>query len=102
MERRVTSEGDRAVALLGAGFNCAEAVLTVLSKRLEKLGRPCGEVVPCVATGFGAGIGRSGGTCGALSGAVLALGLMARHERAEDFEGKYLSLIHISEPTRPY
>ncbi|UCE43925.1 MAG: C_GCAxxG_C_C family protein, partial [Candidatus Bathyarchaeota archaeon] len=49
----------------------------------------CEGVVPCVATGFGGGIGRSGGTCGALSGVVLALSLMGKHERAEDFEGKY-------------
>ena len=83
------NEGDRAVMLFGAGFNCAEAVLTVLSNRMRKLGRDCSEMVPCVATGFGGGIGRSGGTCGALSGVVLALGLMGRHERAEDFEGKY-------------
>ena len=89
MERRVVSEGDRAVALFGNGFNCAEAVLTVLCRRMGKLGRDCKEAVPCVATGFGGGIGRSGGMCGALSGVVLALGLMGRHERAEDFEGKY-------------
>ena len=89
MKRRVVNEGDRAVALFGNGFNCAEAVLTVLCRRMGKLGRDCKEAVPCVATGFGGGIGRSGGMCGALSGVVLALGLMGRHERAEDFEGKY-------------
>jgi C_GCAxxG_C_C family probable redox protein len=89
LERRVVSEGDRAVVLFGAGFNCAEAVLTVLSNRMRKLGKDCREAVPSVATGFGGGIGRSGGKCGALSGVVLALGLMGRHERAEDFEGKY-------------
>jgi len=89
LEGRVVSEGDRAVVLFGSGFNCSEAVLTVLCRRLEKLGRSFGGVVPCVATGFGGGIGSSGGTCGALSGVVLALGLVARHERAEDFEGKY-------------
>ena len=89
METRVASEGEKAVVLFGAGFNCAEAVLTVLSDRMRKLGRECEGSVPCVATGFGGGIGRSGGTCGALSGVVLAFGLMGKHERAEDFEGKY-------------
>ena len=89
LETRVVNEGDRAVMLFGAGFNCAEAVLTVLSNRMRKLGRDCTEIVPCVATGFGGGIGRSGGMCGALSGVVLALSLMGKHERAEDFEGKY-------------
>lgn len=89
LERRVASEADRAVMLFGSGFNCAESVLTVLCRRMEKLGRSFGGTVPCVATGFGAGISRSGGTCGALNGVVLALGLLAKHDRAEDFEGKY-------------
>jgi C_GCAxxG_C_C family probable redox protein len=89
LESHVISEGDRAVRLFGSGFNCAEAVLTVLSGRMRKLGKDCEGVVPCVATGFGAGIGRNGGVCGALSGVVLALGLMAGRCRAEDFERKY-------------
>lgn len=89
LERSVVSEADMAVVLFGSGFNCAEAVLTVLCRRMRKLGRSFGEAVPCVATGFGGGIGRSGGTCGALSGVVMALGLVAGRVRAEDFEGKY-------------
>ncbi len=89
LERSVSSEADWAVRLCGSGFNCAEAVLTVLSRRLEKLGRDCGGAVPSVATGFGAGFGRNGGVCGALSGVVLALGLLGGRSRGEDFEGKY-------------
>ncbi|MFQ6064589.1 MAG: C-GCAxxG-C-C family protein [Candidatus Bathyarchaeia archaeon] len=90
MESSVVNEADWAVRLCGSGFNCAEAVLTVLSRRMEKLGKTCSDgVIPCVATGFGAGIGRQGGTCGALSGVVLALGLMAKHDKAEDFDTKY-------------
>ena len=89
METRIGSEGDRAVRLCSSGFNCAESVLTVLSRRMKKMGRNCEGVVPCAATGFGAGIGRNGGTCGALSGVVLALGLAAGRCRAEDFETKY-------------
>ncbi len=89
LESRMADEGERVVKLCGAGFNCAEAVLTVLSNRMKKLGRDYSRLVPSVATGFGAGIGRDGGTCGALSGVVLALGLMAGRERAEDLEKKY-------------
>jgi C_GCAxxG_C_C family probable redox protein len=33
------------------------------------------DVIPKVATGLGGGIGRSGNICGALTGAVLAVGL---------------------------
>ena len=89
LERGIADEADRAVMLFSSGFNCAEAVLTVLCERMEKLDRSFGGVVPSVATGFGGGIGRSGGICGALSGAVMAVGLLIGHRRADDLERKY-------------
>lgn len=64
--------------------------MAVLCERMGKLGRSCGRAVPSVATGFGGGIGRSGGACGALSGAVKAVGLMVWHRRADDLERKYM------------
>lgn len=67
-----------------AGFNCAEAVLKAL---VEEFGlRDCN--VPAVATGFGGGIGRTGGVCGALTGAVMALGIAAGRSAAEQAELK--------------
>jgi C_GCAxxG_C_C family probable redox protein len=90
LERGFADEADKAVMLFSSGFNCAEAVLTVLCQRMEKLGKSCGRAVPSVATGFGGGIGRSGGTCGALSGVVMAVGLMVGHRRADDLERKYM------------
>jgi len=89
LESGIANEADRAVMLFSSGFNCAEAVLTVLCERMEKLDRSFGGAVPSVATGFGGGIGRSGGTCGALSGAVVAVGLLIGHRRADDLERKY-------------
>jgi C_GCAxxG_C_C family probable redox protein len=89
LERGIASEADKAVMLFSSGFNCAEAVLSVLCERMGKLGRSCGKAVPSVATGFGGGIGRSGGNCGALSGVVMAVGLMVWHRRADDLERKY-------------
>jgi len=89
LDRGIANEVDRAVMLFGSGFNCAEAVLTVLCERMEKLGRSCGRAVPSVATGFGGGIGRSGGTCGALSGVAMAVGLMVWRRRADDLGRKY-------------
>jgi C_GCAxxG_C_C family probable redox protein len=83
------SIGDRAVGLFDSGFNCAESVLSVLSDRLGKWGRNCTGAVPCVATGFGGGIGRNGSTCGALSGIVLAIGLAAKRDKASDWDKKY-------------
>ena len=61
----------RAVSYAEKGFLCSESVLMALGDCLEV----SSELVPRVATGFGAGIGRSGEVCGAVSGGVLGLGL---------------------------
>ncbi len=52
-------------------FLCSEAVLLALSEAQNITN----EIIPRIATGFGAGIGRHGEVCGALSGAVMGLGL---------------------------
>ncbi|MFW9830960.1 MAG: C-GCAxxG-C-C family protein [Candidatus Thorarchaeota archaeon] len=54
-----------------AGFLCSEAVLLALSQTLA-IKSP---IIPKIATGFGAGCGRHGEVCGALSGAIMGLGL---------------------------
>ena len=61
---------ETAVQYFDAGNNCAEAVLRTFAadSGVEA------EVVR-LATGFGGGMGRAGDVCGALSGAVMALGL---------------------------
>lgn len=61
----------RARSYAEEGFLCSESVLMALGDCLEV----SSELVPRVATGFGAGIGRSGEVCGAISGGVLGLGL---------------------------
>ena len=53
------------------GYLCSEAILLALSQYLNIQS----EIIPKIATGFGAGIGRHGEACGALSGAVMGLGL---------------------------
>ncbi len=53
------------------GFLCSESVLKALSKALNIES----EIIPRIATGFGAGIGRHGEICGALSGAIMGLSL---------------------------
>ncbi|MBM3322447.1 C_GCAxxG_C_C family protein [candidate division WOR-3 bacterium] len=52
-------------------FNCAECVLATVA---EQMGIKS-SLIPAVATGFGAGMGRRGSVCGAVAGAVMALGL---------------------------
>jgi len=65
--------GERAAQLHLKGYNCAQAVLIVLYEHMYPEGRS--DVIPKVATGLGGGIGRCGNVCGALTGAVLAVGL---------------------------
>jgi len=66
------------------GFNCAQIVLSVFAARLgmdEALARR-------LAAGFGGGVARMGGTCGAVSGAYMALGLKYGSASAGDHESK--------------
>lgn len=53
------------------GFHCAPAVLSTYSEQLglEKA------LALRIACGFGGGIGRTGKTCGAVTGALMAIGL---------------------------
>ncbi len=62
---------NRAEQYAEKGFLCSEAVLLALSE-VQNI---TSEIIPCIATGFGAGISRHGEVCGALSGAVMGLGL---------------------------
>lgn len=55
------------------GLNCAECVLLAFMDTHET-GFP--EEVLALATGFGGGIGHTKNMCGAISGAVMALGLV--------------------------
>ncbi len=80
-ENRETATEELAVIIRQRAFNlmssgrmmCSEAVLSVLNQSL------CGGLPPDVAmkvaAGFPEGIGSSGCTCGALTGAVISLGL---------------------------
>lgn len=65
------------------GYNCSQSVLGVFC---EELGLPK-EVAMKVASGFGAGM-RCAQTCGAVTGALMALGLKYGQTEAEDQETK--------------
>ena len=77
------SKKDKALARFGKGFNCAQAVLSVFC---EKYGMDM-ETALKISCGLGAGV-RSGEVCGAVSGAVLVVGLKHGHHIAEDKESK--------------
>ena len=59
------------------GLNCAECVLTAFLKHFDT-GLP--EEVVKLATGFGGGMGHTKNTCGAITGAVMALSSVVGRE----------------------
>ena len=62
---------DKAIESFRAGLNCSQAVLTSYSENLN-FDKNLAEIVSC---GFGAGMGRLGETCGAVTGSYMVLGI---------------------------
>ncbi len=76
----------RCRVLFNSGFYCAESVLMAVA---ESRGIQS-ELIPQIATGFCSGMARTGGQCGAVSGAIMALGLLTgRHSPTESVESNY-------------
>ena len=66
------------------GYSCSQAVLMAFA---EELGLST-ETAARVAAGFGGGMGRSGRTCGAVSGALMVVGLVEGGTSAADKAAK--------------
>ncbi len=68
---RFTADSAEAMGRFCNGCNCSQSVLSVYAGRygLDEA------TALRIATGLGGGVGRMGGTCGALTGAALVLGL---------------------------
>jgi C_GCAxxG_C_C family probable redox protein len=70
---------DRAEALFLEGYACSQAVVMAFASRLG-----VGESVAAgAASAFGGGMARNGWMCGALTGAMIAIGLHAGNRGAE-------------------
>ncbi len=77
---------EKATSLFNKDFNCSESVLMAMSDFLEIKA----DVIPKIATPFGGGIGKRGSICGAVSGAVMGIGLKyGRMEPSKDKEKAY-------------
>ncbi len=72
--------GERARALFESGFSCAESVVLAVAKE-SGIESP---LVPKIATGFCSGLSRTNSTCGAVSGAVLALSMLFGRSSKDD------------------
>ncbi len=76
----------RSLELFRSGFFCAESVLLAIA---ESQGIQS-DLIPRIATGFCSGISRTGGMCGAVSGAIMGINLAAgRNSPAESLEISY-------------
>ncbi|MBN2003548.1 MAG: C_GCAxxG_C_C family protein [Anaerolineae bacterium] len=74
------NRSEKALAYFSEGFSCSQAVLTAFA---EDFGLEH-ELALRVAGAFGGGMGRSAQTCGAATGALMALGLKYGKTQAED------------------
>jgi hypothetical protein len=80
-EKLVPAAHDRASELFDSKkHNCSESAFLALNEVLNGGLEP--QTAAHIATGLGGGLGASGGTCGALTGCVLALGLLAEEDPA--------------------
>lgn len=73
----MTPHADIAVQKFREGFNCAQSVFNTYAGELGI----APDIALRVANGFGGGIGRKQEVCGAVTGAIMALGLL--HGRGE-------------------
>ena len=80
MHSDIDAVADRAESLFREGFACSQAVLMAFAPGLGMEERQAARV----ASAFGGGMARHGWTCGALTGALMALGLHGGHTSAED------------------
>ncbi len=71
------NQGDKAVEYFCNGNNCAQSVLAACNRNPEVSEAACLRI----ASAFGAGIARRQLTCGAVTGALMAIGL--QYDKAE-------------------
>ena len=91
--QRQTSRVEQAVACFQEGFSCSQAVLVTFAPQLG-LDR---DLALKVSGAFGAGMGRMGETCGAVTGAFMVIGLLHGRTRAEDQETKEKAYALVAE-----
>lgn len=82
---------DRGVQLFSEGCNCAQATLEGIAP--ENLSS---QQIQLVCSAFGGGMARQGKTCGAISGALMGIGLQHGYTQATK-EGKSEACVDLSQ-----
>jgi C_GCAxxG_C_C family probable redox protein len=75
---------ERAVALFKEGFSCSQAVLAAYGEQFDLKQ----ELALRIAGAFGGGMGRMGETCGAVTGAIMVIGLKFGCTTAGDLKAR--------------
>lgn len=73
-----------AASYFGEGFNCSQSVLSAYAPQLGL----SPETALRIASAFGGGMARMGEVCGAVTGALMVIGLKHGYTKAEDREIK--------------
>jgi len=94
----ITSKAEEAYASFISGFSCSQAVLASFS---EELGMDK-ETAYRISCGFGAGIARSGNICGAVSAALMVIGLMYGKATPEDDAAREKTYALVQEFLKSY
>jgi C_GCAxxG_C_C family probable redox protein len=84
MDRKHAQAVERAAADFAAGYSCAQALLRAYGAQLGV----DAETAARVAASFGGGMARMGLTCGAVTGALMVIGLRYGHTDGKDEERK--------------
>jgi C_GCAxxG_C_C family probable redox protein len=92
------ARADDAVDSFKRGFSCSQAVFSSFS---EDLGLDHDAALK-IACGLRAGIGRTGNICGAVSGAVLAIGLKYGKARPEDNDARDRTYVLVQQFMQEY
>jgi C_GCAxxG_C_C family probable redox protein len=92
------TKAEDAVVLFQQGFSCSQAVLTVFAKDFG-LNR---DIALRISQGFGAGIAYSDDICGAVSGAIMVVGLRYGRIRADDKTAKEKTYTVVGEFLRQF
>lgn len=80
-QKNVFEAAELAEKYFDGGFNCAESTLIALAIHLRKTAPN----IPSIATAFGGGMARTRNVCGAVTGALMAMGLLhGRSHRGDD------------------
>jgi C_GCAxxG_C_C family probable redox protein len=86
LQKKQETISKRAQELFASGYHCSESVLLAFAE----LKGIHSDLIPRIASGFGGGVSRTCGMCGAVSGAVMSINLVkGRNTPLESSDANY-------------